>query len=167
RSVSSSNPQFANAFSEPIMTLGTGVPLTPAQIAWPNFDPSHFPVVNQPTPGAPGAAPGYWIDKNAGYPSKSYQWSFGVQREIVRNLVADVAYVGNRGVWLPSSGAVNYNPNTPQSLAAYGLDITSAADRAILGPPINTAAAGRFRNQLPYPGFTGGLPTAPTVAQSL
>ena len=43
-----------------------------------------------------------------------------MQREIVRNLVVDVAYVGNRGVWLPSTGAVNYNANTPQSLLADG-----------------------------------------------
>lgn len=161
RSVTSSNPQFANIFAEPTMYLANGVPLTPAQIAWPNFDSSHFPVVSPLTPGAPGAAPGQWIDKNAGYPSKSYQWSFGVQREVVRNLVVDVAYVGNRGVWLPSSGAVNYNANTPQSLLGYGLDITSATDRAILGATITTAAAGRFQNKLPYPGFTG------TVAQSL
>ena len=161
RSVTSSNPQFANLFGEPTMTLATGVPLTPAQIVWPNFDPSHFPVVSPLTPGAPGAAPGQWIDRHAGYPSKSYQWSFGVQREIVRNLVVDVAYVGNRGVWLPSSGAVNYNANTPQSLLAAGLDITTAADRAILAAPISSAAAGRFQNKLPYPGFTG------TVAQSL
>src|SRR6185369_16248657 len=70
-------------------------------------------------------------------------------------------YVGNRGVWLPSVGAVNYNSNTPQSLLAAGIDITNATDRAILVAPINTAAAGRFQNKLPYPGFTG------TVAQSL
>jgi hypothetical protein len=128
---------------------------------WPNFDPSHFPVVSPLTPGAPGAAPGQWIDKNAGYPSKSYQWSFGVQREIVRDLVVDVAYVGNRGVWLPSAGAVNYNANTPQRLLAAGIDITTTTGRAILSAPINTAAAGPFQNKLPYPGFTG------TVAQSL
>jgi hypothetical protein len=163
RFVTSTNSVPSSSFAQSPLPNGLkgGIPLTFAQIAWPNFDPSHFPVVNPATPGAPGAAPGYWIDKNAGYPSKSYQWSFGVQREIVRNLVVDVAYVGNRGVWLPSSGAVNYNPNTPQSLLAAGLDITNAADRAILVAPINTAAAGRFQNKLPYTGFTG------TVAQSL
>jgi hypothetical protein len=141
------------------MTLATGVPLTPAQIAWPNFDPSHFPVVSPLTPGAPGAAPGQWIDKNAGYPSKSYQWSFGVQREIIRNLVVDVADVGNRGVWLPSAGALNYNANTPQSLSAADLDITTAAARAILAAPINTVAAGGSRISCRW--FSG------TVAQSL
>jgi hypothetical protein len=138
-----------------------GIPLTYAQIAWPNFNPSNFPVVT--VPGTPGTAPSVWMDKNAGYPSKSYQWSFGVQREIVRNLVVDASYVGNRGVWLPSSGAVNYNANTPQSLLAAGLDITSAADRAILNAQIGTAAASRFQNKLPYSNF----PLNATVAQSL
>jgi hypothetical protein len=114
-------------------------------------------------PGTPGTAPSVWLDKNAGYPSKSYQWSFSVQREIVRNLVVDVAYVGNRGVWLLSSGAVNYNANTPQSLVAAGLDITNAADRAILNAQIGSAAAARFQNKLPYSNF----PLTSTVAQSL
>ncbi len=163
RFVTSTNSVPSTSFGQSPLPNGLkgGIPLTYAQIAWPNFDPSHFPVVNPATPGAPGAAPGYWIDRNAGYPSKSYQWSFGVQREIVRDLVVDVAYVGNRGVWMPSSGALNYNPNTPQSLLAAGIDITNAADRAILVAPITSAAAGRFQNKLPYPGFTG------TVAQSL
>ena len=100
RSVTSVNQVNSTAFAQAPMTLATGVPLTYAQVAWPNFDPSHFPVV--PIAGTPGAAPGAWIDPNAGYPSKSYQWSVGVQREIVRNLVVEAAYVGNRGVWLPS-----------------------------------------------------------------
>ena len=142
--------------------LAGGIPLTFAQIAWPNFNPSNFPVVT--VPGTPGTAPGVWIDRNAGYPSKSYQWSFGVQREIVRNLVVDVAYVGNRGVWLPSTGAVNYNANTPQSLLAAGTRYHHRGSaRAILTAPIGSAAAGPFQNKLPYAGF----PLTATVAQSL
>src|SRR6185295_9209620 len=142
--------------------LAGGIPLTYAQIAWPNFNPSNFPVVT--VPGTPGTAPGVWIDKNAGYPSKSYQWSFSVQREIVQNLVVDVAYVGNRGVWLPSNGVVNYNAISPQTLLnVYGLDITTKAARDILAAPIGSAAAGPFQNKLPYSGF----PLTSTVAQSL
>ena len=163
RSVTSVNRVPSTAFAQSPLANGLagGIPLTYAQIAWPNYNPSNFPVVT--VPGTPGTAPGVWIDKNAGYPSKSYQWSFGVQREIVRNLVVDVAYVGNRGAWLPSTGAVNYNANTPQSLLAAGIDITSAADRAILNAQIGSAAAGKFQNKLPYAGF----PLTATVAQSL
>ena len=163
RSVTSVNQVFSTAFAQSPLTNGLqgGVPLTPAQVAWPNFNPSNVPVVA--VPGTPGAAPPSWIDRNAGYPSKSYQWSFGVQREIVRNLVVDVAYVGNRGVWLPSSGALAYNSNTPQSLLADGIDITTAAGRAILSAPIGSVTAGAFQNKLPYPNF----PLTATVAQSL
>jgi len=165
RFVTSSNIVASGSygFAQPAMTFATGVPPTYAQVAWPNFNPSFYPVTAVPgTPGAFGASTG-WIDKNAGYPSKSYQWSVGVQREIVRNLVVDAAYVGNRGVWLPSTGAVNYNANTPQALLADGLDITTAAARAILAAQIGSVAAGPFQNKLPYAGF----PLTQTVAQSL
>ena len=161
RSVTSVNQVNSTAWAQAPMTLATGVPLTYAQVAYPNFNPSHYPVV--PVAGTPGSAPGSWIDPHAGYPSKSYQWSIGVQREIVRNLVVDVAYVGNRGVWLPSTGAVNYNANTPQALLAAGLDITTAAARGYLAAPIGSAAAGPFFDKLPYAGF----PLTATVAQSL
>src|SRR5262249_27591409 len=129
RSVTSVNSVPSTAFAQSPLPNGLagGIPLTYAQIAWPNYNPSNFPVVA--APGTPGSAPPVWIDGNAGYPSKSYQWSIGVQRQIVRNLLAEVAYVGNRGAWLPSTGVVNYNANTPQSLLAAGLDITQAADR--------------------------------------
>lgn len=161
RSVPFLNPVPSTAFAQPPMTLATGVPLTYSQIAYPNFNPSHFPVVA--FPGTPGAAPTYWIDSNGGRPSRSYQWSLGVQREILRNLVVDAAFVGNRGIWWPSTTAVNYNGITPQTLLADGLDITQASARAILAAPIGTAAAGPFQNKLPYAGF----PLSSTVAQSL
>ena len=73
---------------------------------------------------------------------------------------------GNRGIWWPTSGPttpVNYNALTAQDLSNYGLDITNAADRAILSAPIGSAAAGRFQNKLPYSNF----PLTATVAQSL
>ncbi len=161
RSVTSVNQVNSTAWAQAPMTLAGGVPLTYAQIAYPNFNASHYPVV--PVAGTPGSAPGSWIDPHAGYPSKTYQWSVGVQREIVRNLVVNAAYVGNRGVWLPSTGAVNYNANTPQALLADGLDITQASARAILAAPIGSAAAGPFFDKLPYAGF----PLTATVAQAL
>ena len=161
RSVPFLNPVPSTAFAQPPMTLATGVPLTFNQIAYPNFNASHFPVVA--FAGTPGTAPTYWIDPNGGRPSRSYQWSVGVQREIVRNLVVDLAYVGNRGMWWPSTTAVNYNGITPQALLAHGLDITQASARAILAAPIGSAAAGPFQNKLPYAGF----PLTATVAQSL
>jgi hypothetical protein len=167
RSVTSVNDVYSTAFGQAAMTLAGGVPLTAAQIAYPNFNASHYPVV--PVPGTPGAPPTYWIDSNGGRPARMYQYSVGVQREIIRNVTVDASYVGDRGIWWASyspfafTPAVNYNANTPQALLADGLDITQASARTILAAPIGSAAAGPFMDKLPYSGF----PLTSTVAQSL
>ena len=57
RSVTSVNQVFSTAYAQAPMTLAAGVPLTYAQVAYPNFSPSHFPVVA--IPGTPGAPPAY------------------------------------------------------------------------------------------------------------
>ncbi len=103
------------------------------------------------------------VDPNAGRPARQVQWSVGIQREIIKDLVVDAAYVGNRGAWWLSSTLVNYNALTPENLLANGLDLNDAASRAILRAPISSTAAGRFQNKLPYAGF----PATATVAQSL
>jgi hypothetical protein len=141
------------------MTLANGVPLTPQQIAWPNFDPSYYPIASGTN--LVGAGPSFVVDQNSGRPGRQFQWSIGLQREITRDLVVDVTYVGNRQAWLTSTTLANYNALTQNRLTANGLSLDSAADRAILQAQVTSAAAGRFQNRLPFPGFTG------TVAQSL
>lgn len=156
--ISASNPFGPN--SDPgreVMTLGTGLPLTNAQIAWPNFSPGYYPV----PPNLVGPGPGSVIDQNGGRPGRQFQWSIGVQREINRNLVVDLSYVGNRQAWLTTGGLVNYNFLSTARLQTYGLNPTLAADQTILNSNVTAAGAGRFRNQVPFAGFTG------TVAQSL
>ena len=155
--ISASNPFGPN--SDPgreVMTLANGIPLTNAQIAWPNFSAGYYPVN-----AFVGAGPGSVIDQNGGRPGRQFQWSIGVQREINRNLVVDLAYVGNRQAWLTTAGLVNYNFLSTARLQTYGLNPTLAADQTILNSNLTVAGAGRFRNQLPFAGFTG------TVAQSL
>jgi len=159
RQVTSNNIFSASGFAQGSMVLGTGLPLTLAQIAYPNFSASYFP-----SGGTVGGGPPFLIDQNGGRPGRSYQWSIGAQREIFRNLIIDAAYVGSRGIWWQANVLDNYNTFTPQDLVKYyGLDITNAADRAILAAPIGTAAAGKMQNKLPYAGF----PTSQTVAQAL
>jgi len=151
-----SSPTFGTA----AMTLAGGVP--PAYVLpWPNFSPGAFPNPNFP---AAANGPAVVVDRNAGRPARQIQWNIGIQREVIRDLVVDAAYVGNRGAWWLSSSLVNYNALTPQMLLADGLDIVNnSADRNILRAQIGSAAAGRFQNKLPYPTF----PITNTVAQSL
>ena len=104
-----------------------------AEIQWPDFSP-HYPNLQ-----APGFRPpqGVFIsiDQNAGRPPRTAQWSVSLQREVMRNLVVEVSYVGNRGAYwtAPLLATMNYNALTPDSLMRnYGIDITKAEDRNLL-----------------------------------
>jgi Carboxypeptidase regulatory-like domain/TonB dependent receptor len=158
--ISATNPFGPNA--EPgreVMTLGTGIPLTSQQIAWPNFDPAYYPIASGTN--LVGAGPNFVVDQNSGRPGRQFQWSIGLQRELARNLVVEASYIGNRQAWLTAAGLVNYNFISQDRLTANGLSLANLADRTILQANITATGAGRFQNRLPFPGFNG------TVAQSL
>jgi hypothetical protein len=149
------NPQFGVAS----VVLQNGIP---SNFYSPNplISPGAFPA-----PTNPGGlnAPPVVVDQNGARPARTLQWSAGLQREIFRNLVLDAAYVGNRGVWWPSTTLDSYDTITPQILAQFGLDPNSATDRAILTAPLGSPLAGRFQGKIPYAGF----PLTATVLQSL
>jgi carboxypeptidase family protein len=137
---------------------------------YPNFTPQ-FPQRTASGTVSP-AAPFISIDRNSGRPARILQWSIGLQREVARNLVVEAEYVGNRGVWwtAPVLAAQNYNALTPQGLlanrsygATQGIDINSAADRALLTTPISSpAVVARYpllaNANTVYPGFPSTSP---------
>jgi K+-sensing histidine kinase KdpD len=86
------------------------------------------------------------LGQNAGRPARQWQWSFGVQREIFKNLVVEASYVGNRGVWWAA-----------QTLSAFGNRITrtavgvlgmSPADAHALESPEQLHQLETFANQM-------------------
>ncbi|HEY6342905.1 MAG TPA: TonB-dependent receptor [Bryobacteraceae bacterium] len=81
-------------FGNDITTLSGGYPAQFDPLQWPTYNPAFFPI-SFPTPNA---APTDY-DRNAGGPARQYQWSIGLQREILPNLSIEAAYVGNRGIW--------------------------------------------------------------------
>src|SRR5439155_23878497 len=81
---------------------------------WPGFDPA-----SNATPSTVVGAPTF-IDRNAGRPSRQYQWSIGLQREITRNIVVEATYVANRVIWLNAGALASLNAISPQLLARYG-----------------------------------------------
>src|SRR5215469_2765308 len=163
------------AYGAPAAVLKYGNPYGPGNhfgnppIVWPNFNPLF------PTPAAPGvippASPFISIDPGTGRLPRIFQWSVGFQREIIRNLVVDASYVGNRGAWwaAPLLAAQNYNALTPQFLqSTYGINVQSPADATLLNTPINSPTVlARFPwlanpNNV-YPGF----PATQTLRQAL
>jgi hypothetical protein len=150
------------AFGAPSITLSNGIPLTQNDIRWPNFDPNYFPVRGA-NAGAPGAANGNVFDQNAGRPARQLQFSIGLQREIIRNLVVEASYVGNTGVWWPGANLVNYNAVSFSTLAARGINIGNPADAELLRQRLDTAAVVARGFGVPYTGFR----TDQTLFQSL
>ncbi|HEY7337585.1 MAG TPA: TonB-dependent receptor [Bryobacteraceae bacterium] len=131
----------------------------PYQITFPNFYAGQ-----QPLPGTV-SAPTNYLDRHAGWPARVVQWSIGVQREITHNLVAEAAYVGNRGVWWPAYTLswISSDAIPPATLQAFGLNLNNPADLQLLASPVNSALAAQRGFGSPYPGFPTGL----SVAQAL
>ncbi len=158
----SSATTTAPSFGIPVTTLAQGIPTSFRPAPWPSYDAGYFPTVPRNSAViTPGQGP-VWMDPNAGRPSRQLQWSVGFQREINRNLVVDLAYVGNRGVWWQAPGLLNLNANTPERLKAFGLDVTNPADQALLRSTF-TQPAVTARFKVPYAGF----PANQTLAQAL
>ncbi len=116
-----------------------------------------------------------YVDPNSGRPERVNQWNISLQREVLRDIVVEAAYVANRGVWIPTGGSqgftdstvnnlLNYNAVSPAVLAKYGLsDLTNANTRALLTSTISSAGAIAAGFTPPYPGF----PSSGSVLQSL
>ena len=105
------------------------------------------------------------FDHNAGRPPRQIMWSIGIQRELTPNMSLDISYVGNRGVWWMSNGALT-DPNrvTPAILAKHNMSLSNADHRSLLLTPlslVSDADRARYNLSEPYPGFAG------TVSQAL
>jgi len=142
-----------NVYGNPVLTFNT-FQQTP-----------EYPAVA--TPGVvPPSGPFISIAPNAARLPRIFQWSIGFQREIMRNMVVEASYVGNRGAWwtAPLLSALNYDGITPQQLQSkYGLNVQNPADAQLLTTPISSPSViARFPHlanpNSVYPGFPSGEP---------
>ena len=121
-------------------------------VTWPNYNPGRLPV---PTAGQlPPSSPNTIFNPSA-RPPRQVQWSVGFQREVQKDLVAEVMYVGNRGVWWSAEGLDQYQCNclTDQMLAKYGISRSNPASLALLSDPIGSPQAVAAGFKVPYTGF--------------
>lgn len=115
------------------------------------------------------------VDRNGGRPSRVNQWNVSIQREVLKNLTVEAAFVGNHGVWENAGSTqsfsfatvgnlINYNAVNPAVLQSLGLgDLTNASTRALLTSTISSTVAVSAGFKAPYAGF----PSSGTVLQSL
>ena len=98
--------------------------LTQANYLNPGFDPNS---AGNPNPAAVNAPP-FYVDPNADRPGRVQQFSFNIQHQLLKNLLVESAYVGNRGVWENTNGLVALNDISQADLAAHGLSLSNPAN---------------------------------------
>ena len=92
------------------------------------------------------------IDKNYGRSPYTQQWNLNIQRELVRNLVLDVGYVGNKSTGIRAGQLALVNQLRPEYLQQFGRNLNNA-----VRTPADAAANGIA---YPYPGFQGTVASA-------
>jgi hypothetical protein len=102
-------------------------------------------------------------DPNGGRPPRVNQWNISLQRQILKDLVVEAAYVGNRGAWFQANNLVSYNAVDPAKLKSLGIDTTNATDRQLLTSNITSPLAVARGFKKPYANF----PDNGSVIQSL
>lgn len=125
-----------------------GNPYGNTEVVWPTFDPGRIPPVNG---GFRAPVSPFSMYHPNSRPGRILQWSIGLQHEIVRNLVVEASYVGNRGAWFysPLLDTQAMNSLGDGQLGRYSMDIHSGTDRDLLGQNIlvngafNPAAAAK------------------------
>jgi hypothetical protein len=152
-------PVTSPGFGDPALLLRNGLTgqYNPAELFGASYDPGLLVA-----PGQIKNATAIF-DPNGGRPPRQVSWNISVQREVMRDLVVEAAYVGNRGAWFRADGLVDYNANTAGRLQGFGLDINNAADRALLTSRLDSPQVIARGFKAPYAGF----PTSSTLAQSL
>jgi hypothetical protein len=149
---------FSNlTFGDPAMYLRDGLQYNTADLLAATYDVGIRPQTGQTN------TPPALVDKNGGRPSRMLNWNIGVQRQLTENLVAEVAYVGNRGAWFRADGLNQFNGITNERMQAAGLNLNSASDRALLTSAITSPSVVARGFQKPYAAF----PNNGTLAQTL
>jgi hypothetical protein len=156
-----------------------GNPFGNIPVVWPNLNQNKYPFLNNgiAAPGQ-GSVPFVFFDPH-NRPGRIITWSIGVQREIVKNLVMEVSYVGNRGAYFPAPDMdqIASDSLTPALLQSqFGINMNSASDRALLTDAIsNPAVQQRFpqfqlvsvNGTLTVPDVYKGFPASQPLEQAL
>src|SRR5437588_7051897 len=82
------------------------------------FGASYDPGLNVVPGGGIQGGPAI-VDPNMGRPSRVVQWNISLQREVIRDLVVEAAFVGNHGVWLDNGSSQGFYNASVGNLINY------------------------------------------------
>ncbi len=163
-------------------------PLTPT---FPEYNQYPFPIsssgcgLSGNIACVPPQEPFITISKSSGRLPRIFQWSIGIQHEILPNLMIEANYVGNRGAWFtaPLNDTQSFNGLTQNILSnlttegpggggLYGatsnMAFTNPGDYNLLNSQINSPAViARFPKLADPSNVYPGFPSSETLAQAL
>jgi hypothetical protein len=93
-----------------------------------------------------------WVLPTYGTAPYIQNWNFNVQREVIRNLVLEVGYIGNKGTRLVQNQLSRVNQLPTTVLSQYGTRLSN---------PVRSAADAAANGiAYPFPGFSGTVASA-------
>jgi outer membrane receptor protein involved in Fe transport len=131
--------------------LQGGLPVNPALYAATLHLPGALPTLN-PVTGLSNLNSPTIYDPALGRPPRIAQFNVALQREIIRGMTIEAAYVANRGVWLQGT-MYPLNSVTPAILAARGLSLSNSANLTLLNSQIGSAAVKAAGFSAPFASF--------------
>jgi hypothetical protein len=153
-----------------------GNPYGNQPVVWPNLNEDKYPFANAGirSPGSPFV---FFDPENR--PGRILTYSIGIQRELLKTLVMEASYVGNRGAWFPAPNMdqIAMNGMTPQFLQSqYGININNPSDAALLLDPVSSSAVQQrfpqfkmvpINGTLTVPSVYAGFPASQDLEQAL
>jgi hypothetical protein len=131
--------------------LAGGLPADVSLFSSTLHNPGALPTVN-PVTGLSNLNTPTFYDPGLGRPPRVSQFNVALQREVIRGMTLEAAYVGNRGAWLQGS-MYSYNSVSPVILAAHGLSLSRPSDLTLLNSQIGSAAVKSAGYSLPFANF--------------
>jgi TonB dependent receptor len=144
----------------PVGSLSDGLSYSLAALYAASYDPGLRVVPGAAVQSAPAT-----VDPNGGRPPRVNQWNISLQHELMKDLVVEGAYVGNRGVWFMNSNLINYNAINPALYKNLNIDFTNAADRTLLTSTITSSVAVARGFNKPYANFPDSGSVGPEFFQ--
>jgi hypothetical protein len=131
--------------------LAGGLTVNPALFSATLHQPGALPT-SSPATGLSNLNTPAVYDPGLGRPPRISQYNIAIQRELIKGLTLEGAWVGNRGAWLQGT-MYQYNSVTPAILAARGLSLSNAASLTLLNSQISSTAVKAAGFALPFSNF--------------
>src|SRR5438067_2201902 len=137
----------------PNLLANTPIPAGTNWAALPTITSPDPKAITAPLPVNSNVSFSFWAPRSQ-YPPYMQLWNLTLEKQLGRETVAQVAYVGSHGTHLPINYAYNICQQTPQSTAQFGFNATTSPYCPLAAQKV-LAAGGSLFDLVVNPGWWG------------